>query len=219
MNLSKTTLLGNTFLFNGSFSSLLHKLDSAFFAQEVDVNRVNAPFMFLCRALRQHQVVMLDVCIFDNDEKYLVSMRCCGGDRAQAAILVYEIAAAAGLCAPVVKTVKELHDPTVEDVARYTSSLNDPNFKEQMKGVCAAANLGSVLKAVEGKQLAARIADLCLTSTEPLLRLAAMSAAVSLVQTGAEARVFAEAARAGLDDPEPLLRIQATHLIHFTKID
>lgn len=212
MELSKTSVLGYTFLFDGSFLNLMQALERAFLEKEVDVGRANAPFMFLCRALREHQVVLLDVCIFDKAGKYLVSMRCCGGDRAQAVDLVYEIAPAAGLCAPITRILKKA-DPTLADVAAYTSSLNDPDFKEQMKGVCAAASMGSVLQTDEGKQLAARVADFWLETEDPLLRLAAMSAAVSLVKKGADVRLFVELARRGADDAEPLMRIQAAYLM------
>jgi hypothetical protein len=212
MELSKTSVLGYTFLFDGSFSNLMQALERAFLEKEVDVGRANAPFMFLCRALREHQVVLLDVCIFDKAGKYLVSMRHCGGDRAQAVDLVYEIAPAAGLCAPITSILKKA-DPTLADVAAYTSSLNDPDFKEQMKGVCAAASMGSVLQTEEGAKLAARLADFWGETEDPNLRLASMSAAVSLVKKGADVRLFVELARRGADDPEPLMRMQATYLM------
>jgi hypothetical protein len=213
MELPEHSALGTTFLVDCSIGSLLHALDNAFIAQEIDVRRNDNPFMIMCRALRQHQLVLLDICIFNQETKYLVSMRRCSGNREQALILAQDIAMAAGLCPPVVKKTIYTYDPDTDDVARYSALLNNPDFKEQLEGVCAAASMDSVLKTQEGKQLAARVADVCLTTTEPLLRLAAMSSAVCLVRKGADTGLFSEAALRLLDSRDPLIRVQAAHLL------
>ncbi len=140
-------------------------------------------------------------------------MRRCSGDREQALILAQDIAVAAGLCPPVVKKQSSAYDPDTDDVARYAVLLNHPELKEQMEGVCAAATMDSVLKTEEGKRLAARVAHVCCTTEDALLRLAAMSAAVSLVKKGADAELFSEAALQLIDNRDPLLRVQAAHLL------
>jgi hypothetical protein len=98
-------------------------------------------------------------------------------------------------------------------VARYTVLLNHPDLKEQMEGVCSAASMNTVLKTEEGIALTARLAGICCATTEPLLRLAAMSAAVSIVRKGADAGLFSDAALQLLDSRDPLIRVQAAHLL------
>ena len=205
-----------TYVADCSIGSLLHALENAFVAHEIDVRRNESPFRIMCRALREHQVVLLDVCIFNQETKYVVSMRRCCGDKEQALILAQDLAQAAGLCPPVVKKKGPTYDPDTEDVARYTVLLNHPDLKEQLEGVCAAATMHSVLNTEEGITLAARLADICCATTDPLLRLAAVSAAVCLVKKGADARVFSDAALQLLESRDPLIRVQAAHLLKMT---
>ena len=138
-------------------------------------------------------------------------MRRCGGDRQEAVYLANDIAAAAGLRGPVVARPEYRYEPDLEEVKRLLKG----DFKDRMEGLCAAANVRSWITP-ESKSLVERIAQFC-SSEEPLLRLAAMSAAVSLVRAGCEPRGFALAARSVSEEDDPLLRIQANRLSFLTK--
>ena len=211
MQLPERIALGSTFLMERPLASIIQSLDKALAAQEVDVCREQGPFILECRALRKHQVVVLDIRIFNQEGKYLVSMRRCGGDRQEAVYLANDIAAAAGLRGPVVARPEYSYEPDLEEVKRLLKG----DFKDRMEGLCAAANVRSWITP-ESKSLVERIAQFC-SSEEPLLRLAAMSAAVSLVRAGCEPRGFALAARSVSEEDDPLLRIQANRLSFLTK--
>lgn len=210
MQLPDRVALGTTFLVERPLAGLVAALEAAFVAEEVDAKH-DGPYVFLCRALREHQLVLLDVGIFNQGGKVLVSMRRCAGDRHQAVQLANQIGAAAGLRGPVVEPPKLLYDPGAHDAARYLTLLGG-DFKDKMEGLCAAAGMRSALKTGQGRELAERVAQLGL-SEEPLLRLTALSVGVSMVRQGADARLFESAARLGLADQEPLVRIQAGHLL------
>ncbi len=199
-------ILGSTFLMERPLDSILHALDKALEVQEVDVDREQGPFILECRALRNHQVVVLDIRIYNQEGKYLVSMRRCGGDRQEAVYLANEIAAAAGLRGPVARPQNH-YNPDLEDVKRYLVLLKGDS-KSKMDGLCSAANARSVLETPQGRQLAERVAELC-SSEEPHLRLAAISAAVCMVRAGCDRSLFACAVS---EDDDPLFRIQANHL-------
>lgn len=210
MEMPERLARGTTFLVERPLTGLLEALDAAFVAQEVDVIR-DGPYVFLCRALREHQLVLLDVGIFNQGGKSLVSMRRCAGDRQQAVQLANELGAAAGLRGPVVSPPKHAYDPDVHDAARYLGLLGG-DFKAKMEGLSSAANLRGALKTGKGRELAERVAQLA-GDAEPLLRLTALSVACVLVREGADPRLFEAAARA--DQPDPLARIQAARLLTF----
>lgn len=211
MQIPDRGVFGTTFLVERPLAGLVAALEAAFVAEEVDAKH-DGPYVFLCRALREHQLVLLDIGIFNQGGgKVLVSMRRCAGDRHQAVQLANQIGAAAGLRGPVVAPTKHLYDPDAQDAARYLTLLGG-DFKDKMEGLCAAAGMRSALKTDQGRALAQRVAQLGL-SEEPLLRLTALSVGVSMVRRGADARLFEAAARLGLADQEPLVRIQARHLL------
>jgi hypothetical protein len=201
---------GTTFLVERPLAGLLEALDAAFAAQEVDAIR-DGPYVFLCRALREHQLVLLDVGIFNQGGKSLVSMRRCAGDRQQAVQLANELGAAAGLRGPVVSPPKRAYDPDVHDAARYLGLLGG-DFNSKMEGLCSAANLRGALKTGKGREVVERVAQLA-GDAEPLLRLTALSVARVLVREGVDPRLFEAAARA--DQTDQLARIQAARLISF----
>lgn len=212
MQLPDRPAFGTTFLVERPLAGLMQALEAAFVAQEVDVIR-DGPYLFLCRALREHQIVLLEVGIFKQDGKVLVSMRRGAGDRQQAVQLANELGAAAGLRGPVVASPKLRYEPDVHDAARYLSLLGG-DFKAQMEGLCAAANMRAALKTGKGRELAERVAQTAVESNEPL-RLAALSVARVLVREGADPRLFEAAARTGLADKDALLRVQAVRLLSF----
>jgi hypothetical protein len=209
MQLPERIALGSTFIMERPLNNIVQSLDKALAALEVDVER-EGPFIMECRALRKHQVVVLDIRIFNQEGKFLVSMRRCGGDRQEAIYLANDIAAAAGLRGPVVARPEYRYEPDLEEVKRYLVLLKG-EFKDKMEGLCCAANVRLALKTAQGTALVDQVAQFC-SSEEPSLRLAAMSAAVSLVRAGCDPRVFALAARSVSEEDDPLLRIQANHL-------
>jgi len=213
MQMPERMALGTTFLVERPLAGLMQALEAAFVAQEVDVIR-DGPYVFLCRALREHQIVLLEVGIFNQSGKILVSMRRGAGDRQQAVQLANELGAAAGLRGPVVASPKHLYDPDVHDAARYLGLLGG-DFKAQMEGLCAAAGMRAALKTGKGRELAERVAQMAVESAEPLLRLTALSVARGLVREGADPHLFEAAARTGLADKDALMRIQAIHLLSF----
>ena len=203
---------GTTFLVERSLDGLMQALEAAFVAQEVDVI-CDGPYVFLCRALREHQIVLLELGIFFQSGKILVSLRRGAGDRQQAVQLANELGAAAGLRGPVVSPPKHAYDPDVHDAARYLGLL-DGDFKAVMEGLTSAANMRGVLKTGKGRELAERVAQIG-ESAEPLLRLTALSVARVLVQEGADPRLFEAAARTGLADKDALVNIQSIQLLSF----
>ena len=205
--------LGITFMVERPLFGLLAELEEAFVALELDVIR-DGPYVFLCRALCEHQIVLLDIGIFNHGGKISVSMRRCAGDRHQAVLLANEIGAAAGLRGPVVSPPQHLYDPDAHDVARYLALLGG-DFKAKMEGLCSAASMRAALKTGKGRELAERVALLGCQREEPLLRLTALSAAVSMVRAGGDPLLFKAAAREGMGDPDKLVRIQADHLLTF----
>ena len=210
MQLPERVALGTTFLVERPLPGLMQALEAAFVTLEVDVVR-DGPYVFLCRALREHQIVLLEVGIFNQGGKVLVSLRRGAGDRQQAVELANEIGAAAGLRGPVVSPPKHAYDPDVHDAARYLGLLGG-DFKAQMEGLCAAANMRAALKTGKGRELTERVAQIC-ESVEPLLRLTALSVARVLVREGADPRLFEAAAR--MQHQDLLARIQARHLLLF----
>lgn len=213
MQLPDRIALGTTFLVERPLAGLLSELEQAFVALEVDVNR-DGPYVFLCRALCEHQIVLLDIGIFNHGGKISVSMRRCAGDRHQAVLLANEIGAAAGLRGPVVSQPRPLYEPDVHDAARYLALLGG-SFNDKMQGLCSAANMRAVLKTGKGRELAERVALMACQREEPVLRLTALSAAVSIAQAGGDPLLFKAAAREGMGDPDKLARIQADHLLTF----
>jgi hypothetical protein len=212
MQLPERVALGTTFLVERPLGGLVQALEAAFVAQEVDAIR-DGPYVFLCRALREHQIVLLEVGIFNQSGKILVSMRRGAGDRQQAVLLANELGAAAGLRGPVVASPKLMYDPDVHDAARYLGLLGG-DFKAVMEGLCAAATMRAALKTGKGRELAERVAQIG-ESAEPLLRLTALSVARVLVREGADPRLFEAAARTGLADKDALVNIQSIQLLSF----